>query len=161
MRFDPEIPLGATLRNALLDDRPVAALLEPNLEDTHVRLDLTLPHGGTRLEIVYQGGVAILPAPPRPEIGDSSAAIKFTGVSLAGRLLTLELDHPTSTASAFELRTPWVIASAQGAGLEAVSPGHYRFTVGAPTTTGAAGAYQHGKVTVAFAAVDVHRSQGE
>ena len=154
MLFDPEIPLGAKLRNALLDDRPVAALLEPDLEDTHVRLELTLPHGGTRLEIVYQGGVAIVPAPPRPEIGDSSEAIKFTGVSLAGRLLTLELDHATSTASAFELRTPWVIASEQGATMETVSPGHYRFSVGALTTAGAPGAYQHGKVTVAFAAVE-------
>ena len=154
MLFDPEIPLGARLRNALLDDRPVAALLEPNLEDTHVRLELTVPHGGTRLEIVYQGGVAIVPAPPRPEIGDSSEAIKVTGVSLAGRLLTLELDHPTSTACAFELRTPWVISSEQGATMETVSPGHYRFTVGALTTAGAPGAYQHAKVTVAFAAVE-------
>ena len=159
MLFAPEIPLGAKLRNALLDNRPVAPLLEQNPQDAHVRLELALPHGGTRLSIVYQGGVAIMPAPHTPGIGDSSEAIKITGVSLAARVLTVELDYPTSSPSTFELRTPWVIASEQGATMEAVSSGDYRFTVGGSPaggspSGGAPGSYRHAKVAVTFAAVE-------
>jgi hypothetical protein len=74
-------------------------------------------------------------------------------------VLTVELDCPTSSSSTFELRTPWVIASEQGATVEAVSSGDYRFTVGGSPaggspSVGAPGSYRHAKVAVTFAAVD-------
>jgi hypothetical protein len=154
MLFAPEIPLGARLRDALLDERRVAATLEQNPQDTHARVELTLAHGSTQLTIGYRGGVAILPAPPRPEVGEPSRALKVTGVSLAGRLLTLELDYPSVTPSGLELRTRWAIKDVQGATAEAVSPGTYRLKVGGAVPGGRPGPYQHGKVTVTFADVD-------
>lgn len=151
MVFEPEIPFGAKLRDALLDERRVAATLEQNPGDSHARAELTLARGLTQLVIGYQGGVAIIPTWAQPTIGEPSRALKVIGASLEGRVLTLELDYPSVIASSLELRTRWGIANVQGASFETVAPGIYRLKLGGALPDGPPGPYQHAKVAVTFA----------
>lgn len=154
MLFAPEIPLGAKLGNVVLNEQRVASTLEQNPQDSHARVELTLGPGRTQLAIAYQGGVTIMPSPPQPELGEPSKALKVTGASLAARVLTFELDYPSVIPSGLELRTRWAIANVEGATFETVSPGTYRLKVGGSESRAQPGPYQHGKVTVRFAAVD-------
>jgi glycogen debranching enzyme len=149
--FDPEIPLGAKLTSARLGNRSIAATLERHPQDTHAKVEFSLPHGSMLLTIDYAGGIAILTDPPRLMIGEPSKAIKITGVNLKGRVYTVDFDHLPSTANRFELRTPWTIEDVRGATFEATSPDSYRFTVSAPIQEKEPRAYRRGTVTVTFA----------
>jgi hypothetical protein len=86
-------------------------------------------------------------------ISDPSAAIKIAGVSLSGRVLTIEFDYLASASSGFELRTPWAIQDTHGASFDAISPALYRFTVGGRAWR-TPNLYRRGKVVVTFAGVD-------
>jgi hypothetical protein len=149
--FDPELPFGAQLTGARTGSLPIAANLEQNRQDTHARLQISLPHGDTVLTIGYAGGVTIIPAPPQPSLGEPSTAIKVTGVSLQDRVLTIEFDHWGSTQSSLELRTPWEIKDAQGADFKVTAPSVYRITVNA-TAQDDKHEYARSKVVVRFAA---------
>ncbi|MDB6092380.1 MAG: hypothetical protein JWN85_5164 [Gammaproteobacteria bacterium] len=149
--FDPELPFGARLTGARAGNLPIAANLEENRQDTHARLEVSLPRGNTLLTIAYAGGVAIVPVPPQPLIGEPSTAIKVTGVTLKDRVLTIEFDHMVSARSSFELHTPWVIKDAQGADFASTAPSVYRFTVNAIAQDGRV-EYERSKVVVRFAA---------
>ena len=149
--FDPEIPFGAKLRSAQLDSRSIAATLEQHPQDTHAKVEFTLPHGSALLIINYTGGVTIVPESPQLMIGESSKAIKITGVSLQGQVYTLDFDYLPLADSSFELRTPWTIQDAQGATFEVISPESYRFTVNATAEEKERHIYQHGKIILTFA----------
>ena len=155
--FDPEIPFGAKLRSARLQNHPIAATLDPHSQDTHARMEFDLPHGDAVLTIEYTGGVVIVPQQPEVKIGEPSEGIKITKVGLQGQVYTVDFDYLPSPAASFGLRTPWRIQDAQRATFEATSSNWYRFTVSVPANEKNKRAYQHGKVTVFFAANRVPR----
>ena len=148
MVFDPELPFGAALRGVQIGNRSITAKLEQNPQDTHAKVDFTLPAGSTLLTLGYTGGAAIVPASWRPMMGEPSGAIKITALSLSGRVLVIELDHPISVSSSFELRTPWVIKDIHGAALEPVAPSLYRVTLSAHTPDAEPRSYQRSKVVL-------------
>lgn len=149
--FDPEIPLGAKLLTSHLGPQSISATLEGHAQDTHARVEFTLPHGKTSLSIGYEGGVAIVSDPTQLMIGDSSKAIKITGVRLKDRVYTIDIDYLPAEVNSFALRTPWTIQVAQGATLETVSPNLYRLTISEPTQLKKDSIYQHATVTITFA----------
>jgi len=149
--FDPEIPLGAKLGSAHLQNQQMAVTLEQHSQDTHAKLEFCLPSGNALLTIGYTGGVAILPDSPPPMIGEPSKGIKIVRINLQGQVYTVDFDYLSSAAASFDLRTPWRIKDAQGAGFETISPDWYRFTVTVPAQEKNKRAYQHGTVTVTFA----------
>jgi len=148
MVFDPELPFGAALRGVQIGNRSITAKLEQNPQDTHAKVGFTLPAGSTLLTLGYTGGAAIVPASWRPMMGEPSGAIKITALSLSGRVLVIELDHPISVSSSFELRTPWVIKDIHGAALEPVAPSLYRVTLSAHTPDAEPRSYQRSKVVL-------------
>lgn len=150
--FDPEIPLGAKIRSARIGNRSVVATLEEHPQDSHARMEFTLPHGSTLLTLSYVGGVAIMLAPSQLEVGEPSKDLKITGMHLEGRVLAINFDYRPSPSPSFKLRTPWRIKNAQGAAFEAVGPAVYRVTVSASLEDKASHDYQKGKVIVTFAA---------
>ena len=150
MVFDPEIPLGAKLRGARLENRPIAGTIEQHPQDTHVKAGFTLPHGSSTLTIDYSGGVSLTTAPPHIQLGDASSAIKVTGVGLRENVYNVDFDYIPSAHNTFDLRTPWKIERAQGATFDTIAPGLYRFTVTPNTAEKESSAYKHGKVTVTF-----------
>ena len=149
--FDPEIPFGAKLRSTQLGNRSIAATIEQHSQDTHAKVKFNLPHGNATLTIGYAGGVAIITDPPQLMIGETSKAIKITGVNLRDRVYTVDFDYLPSAVSSFDLRTPWKIKDAQGATFEAIAPAVYRLTVSVHAQEKEPHAYQHGKATVTFA----------
>ena len=148
MVVDPEIPFGASLRGAHLGTQSITAILEQNSQDTHAKVEFTLPPGNASLAIAYVGGVAILLDPPQALIGESSKAIKITGVHLKDRTYAVYLDYIPAAGGSFEIRTPWLVKDVQGATFESISPGRYRLTVSASTRDTA---YRHGTIIVKFA----------
>ena len=150
MVFDPELPFGATLRAVQIGNRSIDAKLEQNPQDTHAKVDFTLPPGSTLLTLGYRGGIAIVAPAWRPAIGEPSGAIKITALSLTGRVFVIALDHLISASSSFELRTPWVIKDIQGAALEPVGPSLYRVTLSARTRDAEPHSYQRSKVILRF-----------
>jgi glycogen debranching enzyme len=151
MVFDPEIPLGASLGPAQLKNRSITVSVEQHPQDTHARVEFTLPHGTTSLTINYSGGVAIITDPPRSSIGEPSTQLKIAGVSLKDRVYSVDFEYLPGTVNGFDLRTPWTIKEVQGATLEPSLPSSYRFIVNAPTHEKESEIYRHGKIVVSFA----------
>jgi glycogen debranching enzyme len=149
--FDPEIPFGAKLRSAHLQNHPIAATLDPHSQDTHAKVVFDLSHGDALLTLEYTGGVAILPESPPIIIGAPSKGIKITKVNLHGQLLTIDFDYLPLTTTVFDLRTPWVIKEVQGATFQATSRGWYRVTVTVPPQAKSKPTYQNGEIKVTFA----------
>ncbi len=147
MSFEPELPLGAKVRNAHLGAREIAASLTQQTQDTHARVEFDVPRGETVLGIGYDGGVAIALATPRPVIGEASHAPKIIGVGLRDRVYTVEIDRTNGEPVHFELRTPWKIENVQGAKLETLAPSSYGLTIDA-TPGSAKGVYRRSKVLV-------------
>jgi hypothetical protein len=114
-------------------------------------VELELPHGNQSLTIDYAGGVVIAPESPPVRIGEPSQTLKITRVSLEGQLYTVDFDYLPASASAFNVRTPWLIKNARGAIFKATSPGWYRFTVDTRSQTKRNQTYQHGEVTMVLA----------
>jgi glycogen debranching enzyme len=151
MVFDPEIPVGATLKTAQLRNEIVGAVIEENPQDTHARVEFTMPRGSTTLTIEYRGGVAIISDPPNLMVGEGSHGIKITGVSLKGRVYTVDFDYVPSEVNSFEVSSGWEIKSVQGAAFKLISPTLSRFTVDGTNGDKEKSGYQHGKVTIQFA----------
>jgi len=149
--FDPEIPFGAKPLRAQLGNRSIAATLEQHPQDTHAKVEFNLPHGSTSLTIEYSGGVAIVLDASQLMIGAPSKTIKITGTKMNGRTYTVDFDYVPSTASSFEVRTPWAIKDAQGATFTVISPGTYRIALNARTREKEPRSYQHGNVVLTFA----------
>jgi len=150
MSFDPELPLGATVRSAHIGGREIAATLAQHPQDTHAHTELNLPRGDVELSLFYNGGVAIVPLIPRPVIGSRSRAMKVVSTSLNDRVYTIELDHLAAESASFELRTPWKVDAVNGARFESVAPASYRLEIDAAPSK-EPDAYQRSKVIVNFA----------
>jgi len=149
MVFEPELPLGAKILTARIGERDIAASVEQQPQDTHGRVEFDVPRGATLLRIEYSGGVAIVPAAPRPVVGEASSTMKIIGVSRQDRAYTVEIDHAAAAPTYFELRTTWQIESVEGAKVETLAPSSYGLTIAA--TPGAPkGTYQRSKVLVTF-----------
>jgi hypothetical protein len=153
MSFDPELPLGATVRSTRIDEREIAATLVQHSQDSHARVEFDLPRGDTVVSINYSGGVAIVPPTRRPVVGEVSRAMKIVGVSLKDRTYTIEIDHLPAQPARFELRTPWKIVDVQGAKLTALAPASYGLEI-APSAGERKPAHERSKVLVTFASVD-------
>ena len=151
MLLAPEIPFGAQLREARLGNRAIHATLEEHGQDSHARTEFELPHGAVSVTLSYRGGIAIVPDPPRLFIGESSHAIKVTGVHRDGRKYTIDFDYVPAESPGFSIRTPWRIQNTRGAEVEAISPTLYRFTIPAKNTAPSP-SNRHGRVVVTFAA---------
>jgi Glycogen debranching enzyme len=153
MSFDPELPLGAKVQSARLGEREIAATPVQHPQDSHARVEFDLPSGETVLRISYSGGVAIVPATPRPLVGEVSRAMKVVGVSLKDRVYEIEIDHRASEPARFELRTPWKIENVRGAKLNALTPAAHTLEIDASADKDKR-AYQRSKVIVTFASVE-------
>ena len=153
MSFEPELPLGAKLVSARIDQREIAATLVQNPQDTHANVVFDLPRGDVLLRVGYSGGVSIVPIASVPAIGEGSRGAKIVSVTLKDRVYTIELDHLTSQSTRFELRTPWKIGDVSGATFEAFGPSSYRFEIDSFPGNDQRG-YRHSKVVVTFAGVD-------
>jgi hypothetical protein len=151
MVFDPEIPLGAKLGDAKLGGLSIPATLEQNIQDTHAKVEFSVPHGNAVLTIGYLGGVSIMSEPAKFMIGDSSRAIKVTGVDLRNRVCTVNFDYIKLSESRFEVRTPWSLRDAQGARFKIISHDLYQITVAAPGREKETNRYRQGKVVLTFA----------
>jgi hypothetical protein len=84
-------------------------------------------------------------------IGDSSKAIKITGINLERKTYTVGFDYIPSEPSSFEVRTPWELAKAQGGTAETISDGLYKIKVTSVAQQEKSKSYQHGKIVLSFA----------
>lgn len=150
MSFDPELPLGAELRSARLNEQEIAATLISHTQDSHAHAEFDVPSGDAVVRIGYSGGVAIVSPTSRPMIGDTSRAMKIVGVNLERRTYTIDIDHLSSEPARFELRTLWRIENVSGARFEAVSPSSYALTIDESPNADKP-AYRRSKVVVTFA----------
>jgi glycogen debranching enzyme len=150
MSFDPELPLGAELRSARLNEQEIAATLVSHSQDSHAHAEFDVAQGDAVLRIGYSGGVSIITSTPRPLIGNTSREMKVVGVSLQRRTYTMEVDHLTSEQTRFELHTPWGIENVSGARFEEVSRSSYALTID-KSPDAETRAYRRSKVIVSFA----------
>lgn len=148
LQFQPDIPLGATLRRATLNRHPIAASIESSAEQTEARATFDAPHGKSELRLDLQGGVSIIPDVPQPLLGDASSAMHIVGTSLNQRRLSIAADIPVDRASHLRLKTAWKIASSDGATVQTVAPGLVDLTFS--STQDASATYRRANATVEF-----------
>jgi glycogen debranching enzyme len=150
MSFDPELPLGAELRSARLNNQEIAATLAAHPQDSHAHAEFDVPRGDSVLRIGYSGGVSIIAPTPRPLIGNTSREMKIVGVNLQRRTYTIEIDHRASQPTRFELHTPWGIENVGGARFEEISRSAYALTIDESPDADTR-AYRRSRIVVSFA----------
>jgi hypothetical protein len=147
--FEPELPLGAAVRGARLDQREVAATLLQHPQDAHAKVDFEAPRGETVLRINHSGGVALIPTPAPPVIGEANRGAKIVAVGLKDRVYTIQLDHTASETTRLELRTPWKIEGVQGATSEKLGSSSYALEIAAAPSEQRG--YRRSEIVVKFA----------
>ena len=128
LQFQPNIALGATVRQGTLNHQPIAAAVENRLQQTEAKVDVDLPQGKSELRLDIQGGVSVVPDGTEPLLGDASAGMHMVGVHLEHNRLTIAADVPVDRTSHLQIRTVWKIASVDGASVQTVAPGVVELT---------------------------------
>ncbi len=129
--FAPDLPLGATIRKAVFNQRPIAVSLESLPQQTSARVVLDAPHGSSELRLDLEGGISVIPDQPAPMLGDASVGIHIIDVHIEGNTLIVAADVPADRASHLRLKTGWQVANAEGATVEPVTPGMVQLTFAA------------------------------
>ncbi len=150
----PEIPLGAHLSGAELNDKPVNVRLEEHAQDTHATMNFTAPHGKSHCLVRYEGGVSLSLSGAAPLLGEPSQRIKITSVAYKPASLVLGADVSRDALnSTIELRTDQKVLKVRGAKIRLISDGVYELLVDpAGNPVPAAGEYWHTEIVVDFAA---------
>jgi glycogen debranching enzyme len=150
----PEIPLGAHLSGAELNDQPVNVRLEEHAQDTHATLNFKAPHGKSRCLVRYEGGVLLSVSDAAPLLGEPSQRINITAVAYKPTSLVVDADvSRDSPNSTIGLRTDQKVLKVRGAKLSLLSDGVYELLVDPTGKPGsAAGEYRHTEIVVDFAA---------
>jgi glycogen debranching enzyme len=153
MLWAPEIPLGAHLSGAQLNDKPVHPQTEEHAQDTHATMKFTVPHGTSHALIHYEGGVLLSPKGSAPLLGEASQRIKITAVVYKPASLVLDADVSRNAPnSIIELRTGQRVLQVRGAKLNPISDGVYDLLVDpASNPSPAGGPYWHTQIVVDFA----------
>ena len=153
--FSPEIPLGAEHLRAQWNGKAMNARIEPNPQDAHAIVTVTVPNGKSHCVLRYQGGVSVDVRPSSPLVGDASQGIKIVSAVYTAKRLSILADvSPNAAASTIELRTTDKPAEVQGAKLTLVSPPMYQLAVNPPDTGSSAlpDGYRRAQITVSLAA---------
>lgn len=148
--FVPELPLGARLDGSSLAGRPIAATLQSHPQETDARVSFTAPHGKSRLQLDFDGGVSVMVDPPMPKLGDASSGIRIVEVRLKEKELTIEADVRADRQAQIRLQTAWGIARVVGADWAQAGNGRADLTIAASTAKTFTGFYRHVTVTVQF-----------
>jgi glycogen debranching enzyme len=149
LRFEPEIPLGARIIGARFGAHPVSTSIQRFAEDEHADMQLEIPSGVSRCHLQFAGGVSLILPRYIPRIGDASIALKLTKAALQGKTLSIETDIRATAENSFDIRTPWRIAAATGATVQALSDHRYRIAIQNPEQNGPE--YLPAKVEISFA----------
>jgi hypothetical protein len=148
----PEIPLGAHLSGAELNDKAVHPLTEEYAQDTHATMKFTVPHGTSHALIQYQGGVLLSLSGAAPLLGEPSQRIKITSVAYKRASVVVDADVSRDAPnSIIELRTGQKVQQVRGAKLSPISDGVYDLLVDPAGNPGPAGPYRHTQIVVDFA----------
>jgi hypothetical protein len=140
--FSPEIPLGAHLRGAELNGKPV---------DAQATLRFRLSPGKSRCLLRFEGGLSLSAQSPAPLLGESSKAIKIISAIYKPGTLVLNADvSQNSPAAGIELRTNEEPLRAHGAKLMLIANGTYELIIDPSTPAAAPGDYRHIEITVDF-----------
>jgi len=126
--FQPDIPLGAALLHATLNQQTIPAVLENNPQQTEASVVIEAPHGKSELRIELQGGVSVIPDLPDPVLGDASHGIKIVDVHLERYKLRIAADVPVDREAHLRLKTPWKVVNSVGVTVEAPTPGFAEIT---------------------------------
>jgi hypothetical protein len=144
--FAPDLPLGAKLKSAAFNRQTVAAAVENFAQQTQARVEVSVPHGESELQLRVEGGVQIIADGPEPKLGEASVGIRLIDVHLASGKLTLIADVPANRESHLQIKSVWQVASATGATATATRDGMVNVVFSAEQ--GAPGAYRRAQAVV-------------
>jgi hypothetical protein len=144
--FAPDLPLGAKLKSAAFNRQTVAAAVENFAQQTQARVEVSVPHGESELQLGVEGGVQIIAEDPEPKLGEASVGIRLIDVHLANSKLTLVADVPANRESHLRVKSAWQVASATGDTVTATKDGLVNVVFSAEQ--GAPGAYRRAQAIV-------------
>ena len=146
LAFNPEIPLGAHLKNAVFEHHPVKTEIELHAEDLHAKLQLRVPHGVSECLIRYRDGFSIETDAPAPQLADSSKYLKITGIHLSGKALDVDVDVRNGSHSSFRVHTAQTLRLVSSGNLSRISPDIYEVSPPSPVEDGETISYTHVQV---------------
>ena len=132
--FEPQIPLGARLLGADLNNTKIDTAVETFSGDEHAKVSLRVPSGVSHFRLRFEGGVALIMPAVDLHVGDPSSQPKIIRLSLQQHVLSIRADVLSGTASRFRIRTPWTIASHQGVTVRSLPPNEYELEMTGPST---------------------------
>ncbi|MBJ6120749.1 amylo-alpha-1,6-glucosidase [Sphingomonas mollis] len=130
--FEPMLPLGAGIRGAMVDGKPVAAKLVSEGQDQHARLKVdAIPHGVTHVRIEHAGGVGIAAMSTPIAIGARSRNPIVAGVAMTDNVLRLDAWTSPEGSTDFLLTTDRVPGHVTGGQTHPAGKGRYRLSMSA------------------------------
>jgi glycogen debranching enzyme len=125
LEFAPDLPLGAQLVRATLNQHPISGTIENYPQQTNAKVEADIPHGPSDLDLNSAGGVSVIPETIRPRLGDTSSGIKIISVHLDGTELTIDADIPTTRASHVQLYTAWHVTGGRDVQVQPIAEGEF------------------------------------
>ena len=148
LEFRPDLPLGATLQHAALNQHPVAATIEKYPQQAEAKVVFEAPKGKSELRLDLEGGVSVIPDTPSPLLGEPSFGVKIIDVHLEGHRLSIAADVPADRTSHLRLKTNWNIAASSGVPVKTIAPGIVALTFFAAPN--AASSDRHAQAVIKF-----------
>ena len=156
LTFSPEIPLGATLGRAVLEDTRSKATLQARVEvhaqDEHVTTTFLSRRGTSRCRIVYRGGVQVAQVTSAPLVGAASRDLKIVAISVQDHRLSIDAFVNSKGVNTLGLYTAWKPARVTGGSFVAGDQDSYllRFDQGARANERSGESYVHKTMMVQF-----------
>jgi hypothetical protein len=125
LEFSPALSLRAQVVGAEIDGHPVAFHMQPNSEDQHVTVQLSISSGLSKLRIHLRNDFGLTLTQELPPLGESSRGLRIVSESwTTGRdRLTLEVSGTPGKQYELAVWNPGEIASVDGARLVTDSAG--------------------------------------
>ncbi|HEV2595015.1 MAG TPA: hypothetical protein VGU01_07435 [Sphingomicrobium sp.] len=133
--FEPEIPLGARLTGAEVNNETAPATVLQTMQDQHVKIVTVARTGATLAVVRYSGGVRIAPVETAPRPGDKSINLKLVSAHWNdGDVLRLSGYAVDPAHAAIDLITTMKIATVQGADVTPIAKDAYRLVFHLPAS---------------------------
>ena len=148
LQFNPNLPLGAVLREASLNDKPLAATIQNYPQQTEAEISALVPHGKSEIHLEWRGGVSVVLENPDPVLGEPNAGLRIVDIHLENRRLAIEADAPEGRESHLQLVSAWGVANATG--VTAQPAGSERIELSFPAASTGSALYHRVQAAIEF-----------
>ena len=131
--FEPQIPYGARISNAICNGQSTSAQVETNPHDQHVKLQIQLPSANVHCRLSLTGGIRVIVPYVPPQVGDAGNAMQIEKLQYRDQHLTGNAEISGSGNKEFIIETARKPIAVAPAYITELGNNRYRVRLPAPS----------------------------